>query len=331
MGITKNIQPEETILRMVREAFPQRQLDSYTELTEGMCNAAYLIRFSDGGRSVLKIASGSREGFLSNEVNLMAAEVRAMQIVRERNAVKVAEVQCYDTSRTLCSGDYFFMECLDGQSCISAIDSFTEQEKQELYNEIGQAERKITSIRGEQFGLLGAEERYDSLADFIYQLISNVLQDAKRKNIVIGVEAADILSRLAEDRGIFDEVKYPVLVHWDMWEGNIFVKDRHVCGIIDWERAMWGEAFMDDRFRRHTRNPDFLKGYGKEEFTAAEMQRICWYDVLLYLTMMTEGAYRGYEDDSQYQWVKPLFEASFQEIMAAEQTSDLRSKEDPGL
>ena len=26
-----------------------------------------------------------------------------------------------------------------------------------------------------------------------------------------------------------------------MWEGNIFVKDGEISGIIDWERAMWGE------------------------------------------------------------------------------------------
>lgn len=47
-----------------------------------------------------------------------------------------------------------------------------------------------------------------------------------------------------------------------------------------------------------------------------EMRRIYWYDVLLYLTMMTEGAYREYEDDGQYQWAKPLFEASWRELSA---------------
>ena len=30
--------------------------------------------------------------------------------------------------------------------------------------------------------------------------------------------------------------------------------------------------------------------------------------------MMTEGAYRGYADDSQYQAVRPLFGASFREL-----------------
>lgn len=131
---------------------------------------------------------------------------------------------------------------------------------------------------------------------------------------MIGVDDEEILALLTEYRAIFDVVKQPVLVHWDMWEGNIFIKDKQIVGIIDWERAMWGEAFMDDRFRRHTRNMDFLEGYGQTVFSTDEVCRIYWYDVLLYLTMMTEGAYRGYEDDGQYQWVKPLFQASWNEL-----------------
>ena len=44
------------------------------------------------------------------------------------------------------------------------------------------------------------------------------------------------------------------------------------------------------------------------------MQRIYWYDILLYLTMMTEGQYREYEDDGQYKWVAPLYEASLKKL-----------------
>lgn len=319
MGITKNVQTESKICQMVSVAFPQKQMQSFSELTEGMFNVAYRVQFTDGSQSVLKIASGSNEGLMTNEVNLMDAEVKAMRIVRENKIVKVAEVEYYDTSKTICSGNYFFMEVLDGQSYFSAIDSFTEEEKSIINYEIGQVERKITSICGQKFGLLGdVENRYNSLFDFVYQLISNVLVDAEKKNVVIGVGKDEILAKLTKDRHVFDEVTQAKLVHWDMWEGNIFVKDKHICGIIDWERAMWGEAFMDDRFRRHTRNVDFLKGYGQDCFTREEMCRLCWYDVLLYLTMMTEGAYRDYEDDGQYQWVKPLFEASWKEICFGE-------------
>lgn len=71
---------------------------------------------------------------------------------------------------------------------------------------------------------------------------------------------------------------------------------------------------MDDRFRHHTRNSDFLRGFGKEEFTENEMRRIYWYDIFLYLTMMIEVSYREYEDDWQYKWVRPLFEDAWNKI-----------------
>ena len=77
---------------------------------------------------------------------------------------------------------------------------------------------------------------------------------------------------------------------------------------------MWGEPFMDDRFRRHTRTSAFLEGYGQTAFSREEMRRILWYDVFLYLTMMTEGSFRQYPDDSQYRWVMPLMLSSREEL-----------------
>ena len=65
---------------------------------------------------------------------------------------------------------------------------------------------------------------------------------------------------------------------------------------------MWGEPFMDDRFRYHNRNQAFLRGFGQTEFSEAEKRRLRWYDILLYLTMMIEVFYREYEDDGQYRW-----------------------------
>lgn len=317
MGITKNKQTQETICRMAAAAFPGKQVQDITELTEGMCNAAYRIEFTDGEKSILKIAAAHSEGLMSNEVNLMDAEVKAMRMVGDSHIVKVAQVQYYDTSKALCSGNYFFMEMLSGQSCFSLGDKLTEEEKSAVRYEAGQIARRLTGLKGKRFGLLADEaHQYTGLYDFVHYLIANVLADAEKKDIVIGVPVDEILAGLAADRAVFDAVTQPTLVHWDMWDGNIFVKDGHISGIIDWERALWGEAFMDDRFRRHARNADFLRGYGQESFTSQERQRINWYDVFLYLTMMTEGAYRGYEDDSQYRWTKTLFEEAWRDLQS---------------
>lgn len=315
MGITKNRQSKETICQMALKAFPDKEVSDITELTDGMCNAAYLVRFTDKTKSVLKIAAADRSGLMTNEMNMMEAEVGAMRIMRQNSGVKTAEVYFYDCSGTLCSGAYFFMEALEGESFFSAKERMSEEEKKLINYKIGQIERAVTSIQGEAFGLLGDEEhRFLQLFDFVSYLLYNILSDAEEKQVAIGIEKEEVLQCLSGHRPMFDRVTQPVLVHWDMWEGNIFIKDGQISGVIDWERAMWGEAFMDDRFRRHTRTQEFLRGYGKEKLDEKEMCRIYWYDIYLYLTMMVEGTYRQYEDDSQYQWAKTMLEASWEQV-----------------
>ena len=309
MGITKCRQNHDSVIRMAKAAFPQRGIPQIEELTEGMCNVAYKLTYEDGFQTILKIASPIKEGFLTNECNLMDAEVKAMKLVAQNTDIKVAEVYTYDTTRTLCEGDYFFMECMEGESWISVFDSLGEDVNAKLRRKVGALQKQLSAISNDKFGMLGDElHQFDKLFDFVYFLISNVLKDAEKRKVVIGVPTNEILEALTKDQDVFEGIKTPTLVHWDMWEGNIFVKDGTVTGIIDWERAMWGEPYMDEPFRHHKRNKDLLEGYGACELSKTEMRRIYWYDILLYLTMMTEVTYREYEDDGQYKWAKSLFE-----------------------
>lgn len=309
MGITKCLQSKENIIRMSEAAFPDKGMPQIEELTEGMCNAAYKLIFPDGFQTILKIASPIKEGFLTNECNLMDAEVKALQLVAKHTDIKVPEVYFYDTTKILCEGDYFLMECMEGMNWYMAYDSVNEEVKAHLRKEVGVMQRKLSTVTGEKFGMLGdTKHQFESLYEFVYYLIDNVLQDAERRNVEIGVSKEEVQEALAKDKPCFAEVKSPSLVHWDMWEGNIFIKDGTITGIIDWERAMWGEALMDEPFRHHKRNLELLEGYGVKELSRSELRRIFWYDVLLYLTMMTEVFYREYENDGQYHWTKELFE-----------------------
>lgn len=308
MVITKNKQTEKTIQLMAKAAFPDSEVTSIKELTEGMCNVTYQVGLGNGRESILKIAAKGEAGRISNEVNLMEAEVRAMELVKKSGLVKVADIYYYDCSKTICDSDYFFMEKLEGDNLFLTKENLSRKEIAQINYEIGQIARKLTDIKNQQFGFLGDKQRYNSLYDFVHRMLSNLIEDATKAEIVLGINTDKLLEKLAHDKSYFDEVTKPTLVHWDMWEGNIFVKEGHVAGIIDWERAMWGEPYMDDRFRRHTRGADFLRGYGQIEFSSSEITRIIWYDILLYLTMMIEVTYRKYDDDGQYRWAKKMLE-----------------------
>ena len=300
--ITKNRQPESVINEMIRKAFPSKTAANIKELTEGMCNVTYNITFSDGEECILKIAAKDRTGNTSNEIRLMDAEVTAMQLVREKCSFKVADVFAYDTSGTICDGDYFFMEKLPGVNYSFIKDKLSEETNRNIAREIGMISGQLCKITNPQFGFLGDTERYDSLSDFVRRMLTNLISDGQKKDVDWGCDVELLLKGFEEEKHIFDEARFATLVHWDMWEGNVFVDGDHVSGIIDWERAMWGEAFMDDRFRKHNRNKDFLDGFGKVNFTETELKRLRWYDIILYMTMMVEVFYREFEDKGQYYW-----------------------------
>lgn len=315
MGITKNKQSQETIDKMAAKAYPGKKISSCTELTEGLCNVAYLITFQDGEKKILKIAAADNHGYMTNEINMMTAEVSAMKLLQNKLSAKVAKVDLHDNSKTLCSGEYFFMEYLEGENYFHLKESLSEKEQQNLDLQIGRIVREFTDIKGSFFGLLGDTiHRFHSLYELIHYMLSNVIRDADRKAVNYFIDGSELLTLLERDRTIFNQVTTPGLVHYDLWEGNIFVKDMQVSGLIDWERALWGDPLMEDRFRRHTRNTAFLQGFGIDALTDTQQHRIYWYDIILYLTMMTEGKYREYEDNSQYQWVAPLFQASLAEL-----------------
>ena len=306
--ITKNRQSNDTISRMAKVAFPDKQVTEIKELTEGMCNVTYSIAFSDGSESILKVAAKDRSGNTSNEVNLMRAEVTAMKLVAEKCSFKVADVQYYDTSNTICDGNYFFMEKLEGDNFHFVKEKMSEEEISAIGKELGRISRELSKIQNPDFGFLGEDTRYNSLFTFVKQMLTNLITDAQKRNIDILYDGRTLLDQLEKEESAFREVKKASLVHWDMWEGNVFVKDGRVSGIIDWERAMWGEPFMDDRFRMHNRDKYFLEGFGQTSFSEDELKRLRWYDIILYLTMMIEVFYREFEDKGQYFWAREMLE-----------------------
>lgn len=308
MAITKNRQSKETIILMAKRAFPDKQITDIKELTEGMCNVTYDITFSDGSESILKISAKDRSGNTSNEINLMQAEVSAMKLVADNCSFKVAELQYYDTGNTICDGNYFFMEKLPGNNLFLIKEHLSNETIADIDMEIGHISKELSTVQNSSFGFLGEDTRYPSLFDFVKQMLENLLSDAERRNIDILYDKHFFIKQLQDDKSVFEKVQTASLVHWDMWDGNVFVKDGHVSGIIDWERALWGEPFMDACFRMHSKRKHFLEGFGQTSFSPDEQKRIFWYDIILYLTMMIEVFYREFEDKGQYFWAKEMLE-----------------------
>lgn len=310
MTNTKNRQSKQKLEQMAARAFGDIRIKDYKELTEGMCNVAYWMRLENNQEVILKIAPEDKSNLLSCEVELMAAEVEAMELAAETTSVPHAKVLYYDNSHTICASEYFFMEKLEGDSMFSQRDNMSSTEWDEATMQIGRYLKELHQVTGEKFGFFGNKKGWqDSLFACVKMQLEEIMEDIKRAQVELPIPAETIMSQFMKDAPAFEEVKTPVFVFWDSWDGNVFVKDKKVCGMIDWERTIWGDYLMEDKFRHHSISDAFLKGYGKTSFTENEKKRSFWYDCYLYLVMMTEGApiFRNYPDDGQYQWVKGLF------------------------
>lgn len=315
-SLTKNRQSEAVLRQMVKHFFADDGIASCLELTEGYFNVAYDITLKSGKQTILKIAPPKEVRLMSYEKNLMASEVGAMKTAAARPGIPVPEIYGYDESCIICPSPYFFMEKLAGTSLRSVSGTLTVEEYRALKFQAGEINRKINEINCPRFGFPGqpdyqGEEWYPTFL----RMMELGVSDARAGKVDLKISAEKLFDCLERDRFVFDEVRRPRLVHWDSWDGNIFVKDGRVVGFIDWERCLWADPLMEVGFRTYEQNEDFQRGYGLGELSACQKRRALWYDVYLLLLIALEYEYRKYETTDMYDWSTGLLVRQFEKVL----------------
>jgi aminoglycoside phosphotransferase (APT) family kinase protein len=138
-------------------------------------------------------------------------------------------------------------------------------------------------------------------------MFDDLLADGEARRVPLPLDYAALRARVEAVTPVLDEVQTPQLVHWDLWDGNIFVDgpSGRITGIIDFERALWGDPLMEFQYRTLETTPAFRLGYGRSllESPTAPARRTL-YNLYLYLIMIIECSYRAYETDDQEQWAR---------------------------
>ena len=135
-------------------------------------------------------------------------------------------------------------------------------------------------------------------------MVNAVLADAETFAVTLPRPVADIQEWFDARAPVLDEVTTPVLVHFDLWDGNILVEStaagHRIGALIDAERAFWGDPLADfvslALFGDIEQDPAFLRGYraggGTATFDFAARQRLSLYRTYLYLIMWVEAVPR---------------------------------------
>ena len=308
-SISKTPVDRATAQAIVHDAFgADATITEVDELTEGWFNAAYAIGLDDGRTVVLKVGPPPDVEVMTYERAILHAEVAALRLIRERTDAPVPEVLWFDDGCERLPSPLFVMTHVPGRSISTIGGDLTDDERAAVDAELGRHLRAVNDIAGTSFGLLApGAEPFDGWADAFTALVESVLVDGERRSVELPVPYDDVRAALATGRPSLGEVAEPCLVYWDLWDGNVLVDpDTHrLTGMLDLERAMWGDPLIEGQFGPHGHSPALLDAYGPIDTTSpGARQRRALYTLHLHLVMSIEGTYRQYPEDPIGDWAR---------------------------
>lgn len=310
---TKPVLSRNVIERLVIKAFGRKtKIDGVQPLSGGYFNAAYVLGLNSGKiKTVLKVSPQNDIPRLSYELGLMRTEVEVLHMLAKVDGVPVPEVLYADFTHQLTPNDYFFARWLPGAPWISIKSQLDSVQTGIIMEQFGRIQDQINSIRGGSFGYFAhaGQPRFNNWREAFLDMFDLLLADAQRYQAQLPLAAERIRDLVRSNAACLDEVTEPRLVYWDLWEGNVFLakvkNDWSITGVIDSERAMWGDPLAENIFSREQIGPDFYRGYGRQiSWSKTEKLRRTLYDIYLFTIMVVEDIPRQYADHKITDWAR---------------------------
>ncbi|MCP4762194.1 MAG: aminoglycoside phosphotransferase family protein [archaeon] len=311
---TKKPLTKDELSSLVKDSFGnEAEVKKVQELHDGYFNTAYLLEIvkKDGKiiDTVLKVAPIPEMRLMTYENDCMNTEMEVFKILKENGSIPVPNVLGYNFRHDIVKRDCLFTEKLIGTSWDKV--KLSKEDKKKLKHELGVINARVNSIKGNFYGYFSySDKSYNKTWKSAFsKMMQNVLDDG----IALKVDLKKICKKNPEEimdlilkKGAIplDEVTEPQLVHWDLWKGNIFVKNKNnhyfIDGITDTERAFWGDPLMEFGFMNIKKEKDFQNGYeseGGNKYLDSRGQQIrrCMYNIYLGVIMVIEPSSRLYE------------------------------------
>jgi aminoglycoside phosphotransferase (APT) family kinase protein len=217
-------------------------------------------------RGILRIAPADDAGFLFYEVRMMAQEPSIHQLVGEETGIPVPAVWAHDDTREILPRDLLILERLPGEPLAppgegdaGAFDGILRQ--------LGRLIRDLHAVTGPQFGYLGdhhpmePERHWFSAFETMW---GHLLYDIEACGGYAAAETARLRELLYRHRQAFPNLRRASLLHMDLWWENILVADSRITGLLDWDRALWGDPEIEFAVLDYCgmSGPAFWEGYG---------------------------------------------------------------------
>ncbi|MEU8001332.1 aminoglycoside phosphotransferase family protein [Catellatospora sp. NPDC049111] len=300
-SITKPVLSEADIARLIRRALGEHALvEQHEEFTDGFFNAAHAVRLADGREVVLKVAPDRGITMLTYEVDLMFTEIEFF----ERAAA--AGVPLPRMWHADAESGVMVMERLRGVSFEQAKQTMSAEHVLAVRHELGRIAAAGTAVTGERFGYPRRDGRTRSASwrESFLHFVDDILADATATERPLPRPAAEIRELVARHAPLLDAVTVPALVHFDLWDGNVFVQADgdgwRVEAVIDGERAFYGDPIAElvslATWIPEDQAAAAIDGFLGRALTADEQTRLTLYRIYLWLILVAETAVRGYPE-----------------------------------
>lgn len=275
------------------------EVETFSDLKGGMFNSVLKVTTKDGKSYAVKIAPANDIQVLTYEKNLIKSEVYFYEKFAQVKNVHFPKVFGYDCDENS-DYRYIIMEFVEGTMLSST--KLNKDETNQVMFSLGKAMAEMHNITcDEGFGYIQNglkptwHEAYLSMAE-------NVIKNAEAKKAKIPC-LSEIRKIFAESEDLLKTVHTPHYVHFDLWAGNIVIKDRKLYALIDCERAMLGDVMGDFISLDYTgafdveKNSYLIDGYNsvsneKLTFDSNQLKRLYLMKIYLGLIVYTEQHYR---------------------------------------
>jgi fructosamine-3-kinase len=303
---------------LLRRSGVDAPLTGHALLAGGTFNSVYRLSFVDRSSLVLKVSPDPQGAAMTYEQGIVRTEAEFYALARERAGLPVPEViAMLDLDPGLGGGQALLVTELPGVPWSGS--DLPEADRSRLRSELGRLTASMHAVTGSVFGYPSASTGPLTArwSDAFAAMMDAVLDDARRFRAVLPVEPARVRDALVTCAADLAEVRVPSLVHFDLWEGNVLVAfdepqngcpadslggSPRISGMIDGERAMWGDPVMDFAsaalFGEIRDDEQFISGYEESgavlPLDPSGRRRLLLYRVYLGLIMTVEAIPRGY-------------------------------------
>lgn len=280
----------------------------HEEFKDGFFNAAHALELADGRHVVIKVAPDKAHKLLRYEVDLMATEIECF----ERGLAAGVPMPALHFGDP--EGGVMIIDRLKGVTLPNAKADMSPADLLSVRREIGALSARYATVTGERFGYPRKDGRTvaDTWSESFFAMVDDVLADIAEHGSPLPRRAEEIAAIVAAERDLLDEVTRPALVHFDLWDGNVFVVQDEsgwrVEAFIDGERAFYGDPIAEIvslAFGSDEEKAAAVDGFLGREMTAGEQRRLALYRIYLMLILIAECDVRGFDEElnaNQLEW-----------------------------